>query len=86
MIDHCIAAFNAKRKTEIYRSYITDCAYVIANGLFGRDTISGRFADIISTSKKEESKDAEEMINERLKKFGIEVVWSDGCIRADGAN
>lgn len=86
VIEHCIAAINALRKEELYRSYIADCAYCLVNGIFGKNTISKRYCDMVDNKPEEpeEDKSPEELVRERLAKYGIKVVSDYGCICPDG--
>lgn len=66
-----IAAANTLRKEETYRVYETDCLYGIAKAL--GVGISRRYYDVLHPQP-EDDRTSEEIMNERLERFGIKVV------------
>lgn len=66
-----IAAVMASHKEETYRVYETDCLYGIGKALgIG---FSKRYYDVLHPQP-EDDRTSEEIMNERLERFGIKVV------------
>lgn len=64
MIEHCVSAFSRKRKSEIYRMYVTDALKVIAENtakFAGGSVMSKRYEDIINPPP-EETRTADEIV------------------------
>lgn len=71
LTDSLIAAVTERVQTEKYRVYETDCLYAICKSL-GVE-IEKRYYDVLRPSE-EENKPADEIVEERLERFGIKVV------------
>lgn len=69
--DCLITAVGDYRREEAYRVYVTDCFYAITQSL--GNPMRRRFYDMLHNTPEDE-RDGEEIVYERLERFGVKVV------------
>lgn len=71
-VDGICQAINRRVKELNYRIYETDCLYAICKSL-GVD-IRRRYYDVVRNRSSDDERNGDEIVRERLERFGIKVV------------
>lgn len=78
----CITFAAARRlREETYRIYVTDCLYMIC--AWSGNKLSKRYCEIVNPVP-EDDRPGEVIAAERLERYGIKVVKSNGLDEPDG--
>lgn len=73
VIEHCVAAFLQRRRREIFEDYIADCANLAAS-LSGQHFTKSLHDMRHAKQEPEDKRSPKEIMDERIKKYGITVV------------
>lgn len=70
--DGLVSAVNEHVEIEKYRIYHTDCLYLLCCAL--NNNPGFRYADMIRPVAEEDTRSCDDIVSERLERFGIKVV------------
>ena len=71
VIEHCVAAFLQRKKQEVFENYVSDSLYYIGQAVGVK--LSKRLHEIRNPEPVDE-RSPKEIMEERIKKYGITVV------------